>query len=145
MSKEEGVARRARCHWAIFFGPGIVLAISGLMTASRTHDAGAVLVFGILWGLLSWSGYNRSGMALRSDVLEICAGFPLPRSRDIPLERIESIQFYQPALGSLLDFGKVVVADGTKSTAIRFVASPAAFVTEVRRQMGSRRIDLNPS
>ena len=57
---------------------------------------------------------------------------------DIPLNEIAAIDFYQPALGSMLGFGKIwIVYDGRNRCSIRFVSSPALFVTEVRQQISS--------
>jgi hypothetical protein len=121
----------------VFLGPSVVLAIGGLLVASRAPDAVGVMAFGLFWGVLSCISYSRSVIGLRQDGLVICAGFPLPRSYRFPLDQIEAVQFYQPALGSMLDFGKVVVRCGRNSRVIRFVSSPAAFVAEVRQRIDS--------
>jgi hypothetical protein len=70
------------------------------------------------------------------------AGFPLVKSFDITLNKIVAIEFFQPALGAMLDFGKLaIVHDGRSRCIIRFVSSPAEFVTQVRQQMTA----LSPS
>jgi hypothetical protein len=72
----------------------------------------------------------------------INAGFPLLKSYDIPLNKISAIDFYQPSLGSMLDFGKIAIVYGGRSRCIiRFVSSSAKFVTEVRQQI----VSLNPT
>lgn len=135
MTTEEGFVCRTGCHWAVFLGPSVVLAVGAAMVGFRALDALPVVAFGLVWQVLSYVGYTRSVLGLTRDRLSIHAGFPLPRSYDLPLDRIDSILFYQPALGSLLDFGKVVVCHGRSRLAIRFVSAPAEFVAEVRARM----------
>jgi hypothetical protein len=52
------------------------------------------------------------------------------------------IDYYQPSLGSMLNFGKIIIVySGKKRCAIRLVSSPAEFVKEVHQQI----IALKPS
>jgi hypothetical protein len=48
------------------------------------------------------------------------------------------IDYYQPSLGSMLNFGKIIVVyGGKKKCAIRLVSSPAEFVREVHQQIAA--------
>jgi len=66
----------------------------------------------------------------------INAGFPLRRTYDIPLNEIVAVDYHQPALGSMLNFGKLIIVDKKHGRAtIRFVSSPMDFTTKVRQQI----------
>jgi hypothetical protein len=48
------------------------------------------------------------------------------------------IDFYQPSLGSMLNFGKIIInCKGKKHCAVRFVSCPAEFVREVHQQINA--------
>jgi hypothetical protein len=60
----------------------------------------------------------------------------LKRSYEIDLGRITLVDYYQPSLGSMLNFGKIIIVyNGKKKSAIRLVSSPAEFVREVQQQI----------
>jgi hypothetical protein len=126
----------------MFLGPMLVVIIGGLALKSQGFHAMVLMVFGFVWGIFSYVSLHRSEIALTRKRVLINAGFPLVKSYDIPLNKIVTIDFYQPSLGSMLDFGKItIVYDGRSKCAIRFVSSPAGFVAEVRQQI----ISLNAS
>ena len=138
LTKDEGIICRTKCHWAIFLGPMLVIILGGLAVKSQGIHAVVLMAFGLVWGIFSYVSLDRSEMRLTGKRVLINAGFPLPKFYDIPLNEIAAIDFYQPALGSMLGFGKIwIVYDGRNRCSIRFVSSPALFVTEVRQQISS--------
>jgi hypothetical protein len=76
----------------------------------------------------------------------INVGFPSKRSYAIPLDTITYANCYQPSLGAILNFGKIIlVHSGTKKTVFRFVARPAEFVEEVQEAIMATRHVEQPS
>jgi hypothetical protein len=135
---DEEIIFRTGCHWAMFLGPALVIIIGGLALGSQGFSAMVLMAFGLVWGVFSSISLQRSEIGLTGKRVLIHAGFPLVKSYDIPLGKIVAIDFYQPSLGSMLDFGKItVVYDGRSRCVIRFVSSPAELVTRVRQQIGS--------
>lgn len=135
-SGAESVIYRAKLHWAILFGPLLVIIIGGLALGSQGAHAMVLVAFGLLWGIFSYISLQRSEIELTSNKIFINVGFPLKRSYEIALGEIVLIDYYQPSLGAMLDFGKIIIAyDGKKKSAIRLVSRPAEFVREVHRQI----------
>ena len=142
LKKDERIVYRTKCHWAMFLGPIVVIIIGGLALRAQGIHAMALMAFGLVWGVFSYVSLYGSELGLTRTRVLINAGFPLLKSYDIPLNQIAAIDYYQPTLGSMLNFGKIAIVYGGRSRCIiRFVSSPAEFVTEVRRQI----ISLNPS
>jgi hypothetical protein len=142
LAKDETIVYRTTCHWAMFLGPALVIVLGGLTLNSQGFSAIVLMSFGLVWGIFSYVSLYGSDIALTRKRVLINAGLPLRRAYDIPLNTIVAIDYYQPTLGSMLDFGKIIIIHTRQSRCvIRFVSSPAEFVTEVRRQIISR----NPS
>jgi hypothetical protein len=139
---DETIIYRAKCHWAMLLGPMLVIVIGGLTLRSQGYHAMALIAFGLVWGISSYISLYKSDIALTRNRLLINAGFPVRKSYAIPLDKITGIDYYQPALGSMLNFGKIIIVYNEKNKcAIRFVSAPAEFVKEVRQQI----IALSPS
>jgi hypothetical protein len=140
LTKDETIIYRTRCHWAIFLGPVLVIIIGGLALRSQGIHAMALMAFGLVWSIFSYVSLYGSEIGLTRKRVLINAGFPVLKSYDITLNEIVAIEFHQPSLGSMLDFGKItIVYEGRSKCIIRFVSSPAEFVTKVRQQIGHLR------
>jgi hypothetical protein len=139
---DETIVYRTKCHWAMFLGPILLIIIGGLALQSQGFPAIVLMTFSLVWGIFSYVSLYGSDIALTRKRVLINAGFPLLKTYDIPLSEIVAIDYYQPTLGSMLDFGKLIIVRNRQSRCIiRFVSSPAEFVSEVRQQI----ISLNPS
>jgi hypothetical protein len=142
LSDNETIMYRAKYHWAILLGPIVVIIIGGLALGSQNYHAMALVAFGLIWGIFSYISLQRSEIGLTGKRVLANVGFPLKRSYDIPLNEIMVIDYYQPSLGSMLNFGKIIIVySGKKRCAIRLVSSPAEFVREVHQQI----VALKPS
>ena len=125
-----------KCHWAILLGPILVIIIGGMALKSQGYHAMVLIAFGLIWGIFSYINLRRSEIGLTRNKIFIDVGFPLKKSFDILLNEIIFIDYYQPSLGSMLNFGKILVMDKRKKKyAFRFVAGPAEFVKEVHHQI----------
>ncbi|HVN25225.1 MAG TPA: PH domain-containing protein [Syntrophorhabdales bacterium] len=132
----ERIIYRTGCHWAMLLGPMIVIIIGGLSLRAQGIHAIALMAFGFVWGGFSYASLRASDVALTSTRVLINAGFPLRRTYDIPLNEIVAVDYHQPALGSMLNFGKLIIVDKKHGRAtIRFVSSPMDFTTKVRQQI----------
>ncbi len=133
---DETIVYRTKCHYTILFGPMLLILIGSLAVKSQGFHAIALMAFGLLWGVLSYVSFRKSEIGLTRRRVLISAAFPLMKSYDIALDKIAAVDFSQPALGAMLDFGKLaIVHDGQSRCVIRFVSSPAALVTQVRQQI----------
>jgi hypothetical protein len=137
LTKGETFIFRTRRHWAILLGPILVILIGVFAVKSQGIHALALMAFGLVWYAFSHITLHRSEIGLTEKRVLITTGFPL-KTYDIPLDRIVAVDFYQPSLGSMLDFGKIwIVYEGRSRRPIRFVSSPALFVSEVRQRLSS--------
>ena len=135
-TRNESIVYRAQLHWAILLGPILVILIGGLALKSQGYHAMILIAFGLIWGILSYINLERSEIGLTRDKVIVNTGFPLKKSFDILLDEIIFVDYYQPTLGSMLNFGKILVMDKRKKKyAFRFVAGPAEFVKEVHHQI----------
>lgn len=142
LSDNETILYRAKHHWAILLGPIVVVIIGGLALQSQGYHAMALIAFGLIWGIFSYISLQRSEIGLTGKRVLANVGFPLKRSYDILLSEIKVIDYYQPSLGSMLNFGKIIIVySDKKRCAIRLVSSPAEFVREVHQHI----IALKPS
>jgi hypothetical protein len=136
LTQSETIIYRAECHWAILLGPILVIIIGGLAFKSQGYHAMALIAFGLVWGIFSYVRLRKSEIGLTRNKILINVGFLLKKSHDILLNEIVFIDFYQPSLGSMLNFGKILIMDKRKKKyAVRFVSNPAEFVKEVHQQI----------
>ena len=136
LTQNETIIYRAECHWAILLGPILVIIIGGLALKSQGYHAMVLIAFGLVWGIFSYISLRRSEIGLTRNKILINVGFLLKKSYDILLNEIVFIDFYQPSLGSMLNFGKILIMDKRKKKyAVRFVSNPAEFVKEVHQQI----------
>ena len=139
LAADETIIYRTRCHWAMVLGPMLLIVIGGLALQAQGFHAIVLMAFGLVWGIFSYVSLNRSDIALTRKRLLINAGFPVLKSYEIPLTEIVAVDYYQPTLGSMLNFGKIIiVCNKQRRSIIRFVAAPAQLVTRVREQLIAR-------
>lgn len=140
LTGDEAIIYRAHGHWAILLGPALVVVIGGLALRSQGYHAMVLITFGVLWGICANINLRRSEIGLTGSRLLINVGFPLKRFYDIPLNEIVIIDYYQPSLGSMLNFGKIIIVFKEKKRCIiRFVPGPAELVREVQQQIMALR------
>ena len=142
LTNNETFIYRVKYHWAILLGPIVVMVIGGLALGSQGYHAAALIAFGLVWGTCSYINLCRSEIGLTRSKVFINVGFLMKRSYDIPLGEIMVIDFYQPSLGSMLNFGKIIIVyKGKKKCVFRFVSCPTEFVKEAHQQIAA----LSPS
>ncbi len=140
VTENETVFYRTKCHWAVLLGPILVIIIGGLALKSQGYHATALIAFGLIWGVFSYISLQRSEIGLTQNRVLVNFGYPLKKSYDIPLNQIMLVDYYQPSLGSMLNFGKIIIIySGKKKCAIRLVAGPAEFVKAVQQQIVALR------
>ncbi len=69
-------------------------------------------------------------------MIVICTSSLLRRPYKIPFTDITYVDFYQPSLGAILNFGKITIVHGAKYKSVfRMVSSPGDLVMAVREQV----------
>ncbi|MGC1401734.1 MAG: hypothetical protein WA974_02275 [Thermodesulfobacteriota bacterium] len=146
LSENRKIIYRATLHWAVLLGPTFLIFMGWLSVGSQGLPSVVLIAFGFIWGAFSTIRLRQSDILLTNNQLEINVGFPLKRSYTIPLDTITLTNCYQPSLGAILNFGKImIVHNGTKKTVFRFIARPAEFVKKVQETIMTTRHHQQPS
>ncbi len=140
LSQDEHVIYLTGFHKAIFLGPAMVLIIGGISIPSRGISALILLMIGVAWAFASIMSYRRSGFTVTNKRIIANYGFPWKRKYDIPISAIEYIDTHQPALGAILNFGKIIIKrNGGLVHSIRMIPSPIEFAKKVQEQINLMR------
>ncbi len=129
-------------HWAILLGPSLVVLLGLISSGTKGYSSYVLLAFGVIWGLTSYISLNRTDVRLESDTatLFIDPGLPWLKKRELRFADIVAVDFYQPSLGSMLNFGKIIVVDKRNRKYIyRFISAPAQFVQEAHTRIMAQR------
>lgn len=111
---DEDVVYLARLHWVLFVGPLVLLLVALTLGSIFNYKLlQPVIIFSVIfawaWGALVWITYRFSSLTIKKKQLILRTGFLVRQTVDIPLARIESIDIRQTILGSLLQYGSLVI------------------------------------
>ncbi len=124
----------------MLFGPALVIFLGGIILESKGSQSIVLIAFGLIWGVCSSLSLQRSRITLTAEQLDIQIGFPWKRSLIIPLNEITQINIYQPALGAMLNFGKIILThQGTKRYGFRFITRTTELVKAVNEAIDTLR------
>lgn len=138
---------RTNRHWAILLGPALLTLLGLISYGSKGYSSYVILAFGIVWGVISYISLNKTNIRLESDLsmLFIDPGLPWLKKRELKFADIVAVDFYQPSLGSMLNFGKIIVVDNRNRKYIyRFISAPAQFVREAHQRIMAQRQPESP-
>ena len=134
--ENEWIVYQTRLHWVLFLGPLMLIIVGGLSFPAKGLSALVLASIGIAWGVISYIKFNYSYIRVTDKRVLIRVGFLVRQPYSISLSDISYIDFYQPSLGSMLNFGKITIVHGTKFKSVfRMVSSPGELVTAVRGQL----------
>jgi hypothetical protein len=134
--KTESILYRTTVHWAALFGPAMLFIIGGVSVRTRTIPALVILGVAVLWGVLSIRNLRMSEFVLTDSKLMVSIGFPLTRSYEMLYTELAGADFFKPALGAIMGFGKVMILLKDKKTVVfRLVAKPDDFVEKLKKEI----------
>lgn len=125
---EQHVVYQARLHWILFLWPFLFLLFglwfSFSIPSFREMGLFAVLI-AVAWGLLVWLTYQFSSLTIKKKQVILRTGILVRQTIDIPLTKIESIDIRQSIMGSLFQYGSLLIT-GTGGTrqSMGYVAKP---------------------
>ena len=138
LQENEKIVHHTGFHWVMLLGPTMVLIIAGVSVPSRGVSALILLILGVVWAIFSIISYRRSEFLITNKRFLARYGFPWKRMYDISLSNIEYIDMHQPALGNILNFGKIIIKhNGGIIRSIRMIPNPIAFIKNVQDQISS--------
>jgi uncharacterized membrane protein YdbT with pleckstrin-like domain len=146
VKETEPVLYRTTIHWAALLGPGMLFVMGGVSVRARPLAALIMIGLALVWGLLSIHNLRASEFAIGTSRLTIRVGFPFRRFYEFPFSQIAGADYHQPALGVILNFGKVMIVHTTGKTIVfRLVAKPNDFVERLRRELDRFRQEQEPN
>ena len=122
---------QARLHWIIFVWPVLLLCAIGYAAVVfkppqiPTYVFSVAAFFALLWGGSIALTYLFSYLTIKHKQVILCTGIWIRQTIDIPMSKIESIDIRQSVLGSLLQYGSLVIT-GTGGTrqVVNFLNKP---------------------
>jgi len=120
----------ARLHWIIFVGPVLMMLCSLILTYNfpGTHIRTLTSFFAIIaliWALMVWVNYEFSSLTIKKKQLIVRTGLLVRFTTDIPLSRVESLDIRQTILGSLLQYGSLlIIGTGGSRQMIHYLTRP---------------------
>jgi len=128
MTDDENEVYVAKLHWILFFGP-ILLASLGLALGFIVEPLKIValflIVFALLWWLMTWINYHFSSVTIRKKQVILRTGMLVRQTIDISISKIESIDIRQSIFGSILRYGTLtIIGTGGTKNSINFLDRP---------------------
>ena len=107
-----------RLHWIIFCWP--ILSLCGALTVQLLIDplrevSWLLEAFALLWIGMTWVTYYFSSITIKKKQVILRTGVLVRQTVDIPLSKIETIDIRQSILGSIFQYGSIVIT-GTGGT-----------------------------
>lgn len=127
--KDNIIIYQARLHWVLFLSPIVLLLIAVAVryyTPQVPYEIVSVLaLIAVIWEVIVWLTYRYSYLNIKTNRVVMCSGIVVRQTVDIPMNKIESIDIRQSILGSLLQYGSLVIT-GTGGTRqfINFLNKP---------------------
>ncbi len=122
------VVYQARLHWILFVWPALFFLVGLWISFSfvSLREVGIfIILIAIAWGFLMWLTYQFSSLTIKEKQVILRSGVLVRQTIDIPLSKIESIDIRQSILGSLFQYGSLLIT-GTGGTRqwMGYVAKP---------------------
>lgn len=135
LKENERVTFRTGLHWVIFGGPLILLFMAGLSIPSKGMPAIILLIVATIWTLLATRSLQMTDIAITNNRIFVKRWFALKKLFDISIAEIVDVEIYQPALGKLLNFGKIIVhLPNKKRISFRLVSDPVTFLMKFQEE-----------
>jgi uncharacterized membrane protein YdbT with pleckstrin-like domain len=110
-----------RLHWIIFLRPLLILLIPILMNHLGVYQRHIFLTFAaisVIWFVSEIIHYVFTFMTIQSRNVILQSGFLIQQTIDIPLAKIESIDIRQSLIGTILNYGDLLItgSGGSRQT-----------------------------
>ncbi|MBA4389961.1 MAG: hypothetical protein C0399_03385 [Syntrophus sp. (in: bacteria)] len=135
LKENERVTYRTGLHWVIFGGPLVLLCVAGLSIPSKGMPAVILLIVATIWTLFVTRNLQMTEFVITDKRILIQRWFTLKKFYDISISEIVDVEIYQPALGKLLNFGKIIVhLPKKKRVSFRLVNAPVIFLMKFQEE-----------
>ena len=103
---------QTRLHWIMFIKPLIFLIVPLIFSYVGVHVWQLYLIFGgisLAWLCIEWFRYYFTLLDINPKRVMIQSGFLVQQTLDLPLNRIECVDLKQSILGTILNYGDLVI------------------------------------
>lgn len=119
---------QAHLHWILFVWPVVFFCFAifvGFRYPFMRIPSLSVALIAVFWEVVVWLTYQCSFLIIKKKQVILCTGIFARQTLDIALNKIESIDIRQSLLGSLFQYGSLVIT-GTGGTrqAVNFLNKP---------------------
>lgn len=115
---------QSKLHWIIFLKPILLLLFPIALSFVLGFQFQVFAVFALIaigWILTEMVRYHFTSLTIKSKGIVLQTGFWVQQTIDLPMRRIESIDVTQTLLGTLFNFGDIII---TGSGGTRQVIGP---------------------
>lgn len=125
MSESKNVpVYQSKLHWIIFLKPCLLPLLPTLISSVAGIQINMIMLFafiGLVWLLMEVFRYQYTSLNIKSRSIELKTGFFVQQTVDLPMNRIESIDVIQSLVGTIFDYGDIII---TGSGGTRQVIGP---------------------
>lgn len=107
-----------RLHWIIFFWPIVFfcgLVVLHVLIPELKQLCLLLEIFALLWLIMTWVTYYCSSLTIKKKQVILRTGMLVRQTVDIPLSKIETIDIRQSIMGSIFQYGALIIT-GTGGT-----------------------------
>ncbi len=115
---DSDIVYQARLHWIFFLWPIVLLCFAiyiGYEYEEFYQPSLFIALIAMIWLFMMWLNYQFSSLIIKKNQVILRTGVLVRQTIDIPLTKIESIDIRQSILGSMLQYGSLVIT-GTGGT-----------------------------
>ncbi|NDH08020.1 MAG: PH domain-containing protein [Gammaproteobacteria bacterium] len=133
----------SRLHWVIFLKPFLILLIPIAIDFTGIHDQRPFLIFLAIfaaWIIGELVRFIFTTLSIGENNVIYQTGFFVQKTIDIPMHKIESIDITQSLIGSILNYGDIIIT-GTGGTRqiIKAIEQPLTCRRYIEQLMHDRR------
>lgn len=122
------IVYQARLHYIVFLWPIILLLMDiglGYYGHAPYQVVMALGAIAVIWeGIMSLT-YHYSFLNIKENRIVLCSGIIVRQTVDIPLNKIESIDIRQSIMGSLFQYGTLIITGtGGSRQFVNYLSKP---------------------
>lgn len=132
---------QARLHWILFFWPVVLFGFTLFLVINYDflyQPAMVMVLVALFWLIMVGVNYYFSSLTIKKNQIVVCTGFLIRQTLDIAINKIESIDIRQSLVGTLLNYGSLVIT-GTGGTRqmVTFLNKPLTCRRYIEQMMHS--------
>lgn len=122
------IVYKARLHFILFFWPAILLCVAAYIAIAFPQLRIPSLVIGfcaLLWEGMAVLTYMTSYLIIKSKQVILCTGVLIRQTTDIPINKVECVDIRQSIMGSLFNYGTLVITgSGGSRQVVSYLSKP---------------------